>query len=90
MGSKIVYHTNSTIITLFTPIVLNTWYKVSMQWRKTPSPQVRYRYNDEPWTAWITRAQATSVDNPKLMELESYAMDATHEAYFDDVVFNPI
>lgn len=69
----------------WTPAVVNTWYKVEVEWRTVPDKKARYRVNDGAWTIWDTlKADFANGLNKVILQTSNFGAGTGYWDEFSD------
>ena len=77
-----IYYMGSSNVELGS-YVADTWYKLDIQWRTSPSKQVRFRLDDGNWTDWVNPINSWTTGPNKV---QPYVRDQTTAISYWDLI----
>src|SRR3989338_4805003 len=81
---SIVYQDNGGIFRHLSLMAPDTWYQLQIEWRSSPSQQLRYRVDEGMWTDWVVPRVNWTV-GLNTINLFMGSVTGSGRIYFDDI-----
>jgi len=81
---SIVYQDNGGIFRHLSLMAPDTWYQLQIEWRSSPSQQLRYRVDEGMWTDWVVPRVNWTV-GLNTINLFRGSVTGSGRIYFDDI-----